>query len=141
MTELPEDDDFSYYFNYRDAEKLQNDQQKDNRTIKCFGQSALISTISNPRYKDLNFLPNTLRLQTESYLHTMYDDLNFELNPINLEESTTKKSSTKQSSNEDSIFNALFGSESYKKETNEVNSYLNEYITEKPDYTYNPYKW
>lgn len=99
-------------------------------------QSALISTILDPRYKDLNFLPTTLRLQTESYLHTMYNDLNFELNPSNLEESTTKKSSS-----EDSIFNALFGSESYKKKTNEVDSYLNEYITEKPDYTYDPYKW
>jgi hypothetical protein len=104
-------------------------------------QNALISAILDPRYKDLNFLSDELRLQTESRLQIMYDNLSFELNPNNSEISTTKKSSAKQLSNEDSIFNTLFRSESHKKKTNEIDSYLNENITEKPEYNCNPYTW
>jgi hypothetical protein len=102
-------------------------------------QNALMSTILDPRYKDLKFLSDLLRMQTESHLHIMYDDLNFELNPNDntLETSTTEN----LFANEDSIFNTLFGSESNKKKTNEVDVYLNENLTEKPAPKYNPYIW
>ncbi|CAB5194143.1 unnamed protein product [Rhizophagus irregularis] len=96
-----------------------------------------MSTILDPRYKDLKFLSYTLKLQIESQLRVMYEDLHFELNPNDnlLETSTTKN----LNANEDSIFNALFGSESNKKKANEVDVYLNENLTVKPGPKYNPY--
>jgi hypothetical protein len=93
----------------------------------------------DPRYKDLKFLSYTLKLQIESQLRVIYEDLHFELNPNDnlLETSTTKN----LNANEDSIFNALFGSESNKKKANEVDVYLNENLTVKSGPKYNPYIW
>jgi hypothetical protein len=100
-------------------------------------QNALISTILDPRYKDLKFLSDTLKFQTESRLHTIYDELYFELNPNDLLETTTETSIA----NEDSIFNTLFGSETTRKKANEIDVYLNENLTIKPGPNYNPYTW
>jgi hypothetical protein len=78
------------------------------------------------------------KLETEIYLQKLYDDLNFQLNPDSY---LSEASIAKHPSNEDSIFSALFGSESHKKKTNEVNSYINENITEKAEFNSNPYEW
>ena len=102
-------------------------------------KNTLISTILDPRYKDLNFLSVKSKLETETYLQQLYDDLNFQLNPDSY---LSEISITKQPSNEDSIFGALFGSDKrHKKKANEVESYLNESITEKAEFNSNTYEW
>src|SRR4051794_13282834 len=102
-------------------------------------KNTLISTILDPRYKDLNFLSVKSKLETETYLQELYDDLNFQLNPDSY---LSETSITKQPSNEDSIFGALFGSDKrHKKKANEVESYLNESVTEKAEFNSNTYEW
>jgi hypothetical protein len=107
-------------------------------------QIALISTILDPRYKDLSFLSdNQLKRKTEITLQRKYNELKFQLNPDNelLELSSIKKQSF--TTNEDTIFNTLFGIENRqnKRKVNEVDNYLNENITEKAEPNTNPFKW
>jgi hypothetical protein len=111
-------------------------------------QYMLISTILDPKYKNLTFLLDSsnsldLKSQTETELQIMFDDLNFELNPnINMPAEETTEIIKTSSNNEDSIFNVLFGSENqYYKKTNEVDNYINESITEKAEPNTNPYIW
>src|SRR3954447_4113915 len=75
-------------------------------------KNTLISTILDPRYKDLNFLSVKSKLETETYLQELYDDLNFQLNSDSY---LSETSITKQPSNKDSIFGALFGSDKRHK--------------------------
>ncbi|CAG8692323.1 20461_t:CDS:2 [Rhizophagus irregularis] len=89
-------------------------------------QNALISTILDPRYKDLEFLSDDeLQTKTEINLQNMYDDLKFELNP---NEESLEVPPTRNQSSEDSIFNVLHRTTSHKrkKKSNEVDNYLNE---------------
>lgn len=105
--------------------------------------NTLISTILDPRYKDLSFLSNeALKTKTEIHLQELYNDLKFELNPddyLSEELSTREKPFTE----EDSIFNTLFGVESqqHKKKVNEVDVYLNENIIEKAGPNTNSFEW
>ncbi|GBC25170.2 zinc finger BED domain-containing protein 4-like [Rhizophagus irregularis DAOM 181602=DAOM 197198] len=104
-------------------------------------QNALISTILDPRYKDLEFLSDDeLQTKTEINLQNMYDDLKFELNP---NEESLEVPPTRNQSSEDSIFNVLHRTTSHKrkKKSNEVDNYLNESITEKADPNINPFEW
>ena len=102
--------------------------------------NALISTILDPRYKDLEFLSDEqLKMKTEINLQSLYDDLKFELNPG--EELSTVIPVTKEIK-EDSIFSTLHRNESQRKrKANEVNNYLNDNITELADPNTNPFKW
>ena len=102
--------------------------------------NALISTILDPRHKDLSFLSDEeLKIRTEVNLQNIYDNLNFELNP---NEELSNVLTTTSTIKEDSIFSTLYGVEKQRKRnSNEVDVYLNENLTEKAAPSINPFEW